>query len=102
MGSVFLMMIWYCTKKLITVLSCYFLQPGCVNTTEIDIKKACRMNKPMKSTKHLQLGLAGGRISPSVSEADLTSPVETLKHDIDLLKTRVDRCNFKVSKAAES
>ncbi|KAK4288652.1 hypothetical protein Pmani_038329 [Petrolisthes manimaculis] len=76
--------------------------PGCVNTTEIDIKKACRMNKPIKSTKHLQLGLAGGRISPSVSEADLTSPVETLKHDIDLLKTRVDRCNFKVSKAAES
>lgn len=27
------------------------LQPGSVNTTEIDIKKACRMNKPVKSTK---------------------------------------------------
>ena len=22
------------------------LQPGCVNTTEVDIKKACRMSKP--------------------------------------------------------
>ncbi|MPD01808.1 hypothetical protein E2C01_097353 [Portunus trituberculatus] len=60
------------------------------------------MNKPMKSSKHLAVGVAGGRISPSVSEADLTNPVESLKHDIDLLKTRVDRCNFKVSKAAES
>ncbi|CAL4065975.1 unnamed protein product, partial [Meganyctiphanes norvegica] len=76
--------------------------PGCVNTTEIDIKKACRMNKPMKSAKHLTLGVAGGRISPSVSEADLTSPVETLNNDIHILKTKIDRCNFKVSKAAES
>ncbi len=24
----------------------YLLQPGCVNTTEVDIKKACRMTKP--------------------------------------------------------
>ncbi|XP_042874072.1 regulator of G-protein signaling 7-like [Penaeus japonicus] len=76
--------------------------PGCVNTTEIDIKKACRMNKPIKSTKHLALGLAGGRISPSVSEADLLTPMDSIKQDIDLLKTRIDRCNFKVSKAAES
>ncbi|KAB7505564.1 Regulator of G-protein signaling 7 [Armadillidium nasatum] len=56
--------------------------PGCVNTTEIDIKKACRMNKPIKSTKHLALGVAGGRISPSVSEADLSNPVESLKQEI--------------------
>ncbi|ROT78981.1 hypothetical protein C7M84_002289, partial [Penaeus vannamei] len=76
--------------------------PGCVNTTEIDIKKACRMNKPIKSTKHLALGLAGGRISPSVSEADLLTPMDSIKQDIDLLRTRIDRCNFKVSKAAES
>ena len=25
--------------------------PGCVNTTEVDIKKACRMNKPLITTK---------------------------------------------------
>ena len=28
------------------MILCIFLQPGCVNTTEVDIKKACRMSKP--------------------------------------------------------
>ena len=78
------------------------LQPGCVNTTEIDIKKACRMNKPMKSTKHLALGVAGGRLSPSISEADINNPKDRLKQEVELLRTKVDRCTFKVSKAAES
>ncbi|KAF2350806.1 G-protein gamma-like domain, partial [Trinorchestia longiramus] len=76
--------------------------PGCVNTTEIDIKKACRMNKPLKSTRHLALGVPGGRLSPSISEADLNSPKDRLKAEIDILKTKIDRCTFKVSKAAES
>ena len=79
-----------------------FQQPGCVNTTEIDIKKACRMNKPMKSLKYRAVGVAGGRISPSVSEADVTCPMETVKQEITILRTKIDRCNFKVSKAAES
>ncbi|KAG8185885.1 hypothetical protein JTE90_028888 [Oedothorax gibbosus] len=47
--------------------------PGCVNTTEMDIKKACRMNKPTKTTKHFQSAVSGGRISPSVSEMEITS-----------------------------
>ncbi|XP_076062555.1 regulator of G-protein signaling 7-like isoform X2 [Oratosquilla oratoria] len=76
--------------------------PGCVNTTEIDIKKACRMNKPIKSTRHLAHAVAGGRISPSVSEADLTNPIETLEQEVDILKQKIDRANFKVSKAAEA
>ncbi|XP_049783624.1 regulator of G-protein signaling 7 isoform X2 [Schistocerca cancellata] len=76
--------------------------PGCVNTTEIDIKKACRMNKPLKSSKHLQLGVAGGRISPSTLETDLATPVEHLKRHIAMLRKRLDRRNIKVSKVAEA
>lgn len=50
----------------------------------------------------MAVGVAGGRISPSVSEADLSNPVESLRQEIEALKTKIDRCNFKVSKAAES
>jgi len=28
-----------------------FAQPGCVNTTEIDIKKACKVNNPFTVIK---------------------------------------------------
>jgi regulator of G-protein signaling len=77
-------------------------QPGCVNTTEVDIKKACRVNKPFKSSRHLQLGVAGGRISPSASETDLASPTEAIKRHIAMLKQRLDRRNIKISKVAEA
>ncbi|KAA0184478.1 hypothetical protein HAZT_HAZT004332 [Hyalella azteca] len=76
--------------------------PGCVNTTEIDIKKACRMNKPLRSTRHLALGVPGGRLSPTISEAELNSPRDRLKAEVEILKTKIDRCTFKVSKAADS
>ena len=78
------------------------LQPGCVNTTEVDIKKACRVSKPLRSSRHLQLGVAGGRISPSTSETDLASPTEAVKRHIAMLKQRLDRRNIKVSKVAEA
>ncbi|GLG96123.1 RGS7_0 protein [Gryllus bimaculatus] len=76
--------------------------PGCVNTTEIDIKKACRMNKPLKSSRHLHLGVAGGRISPSTSDAEIATPLEQMKRHIAMLKQRLDRRNIKVSKVAEA
>ncbi|XP_022243616.1 regulator of G-protein signaling 7-like isoform X1 [Limulus polyphemus] len=76
--------------------------PGCVNTTEIDIKKACRMNKPFKSAKHMQCSVSGGRISPSVSESELANPSEALKTEIITLKSRLDRRNVKISKVSES
>ncbi|XP_020707592.2 regulator of G-protein signaling 7 isoform X4 [Athalia rosae] len=77
--------------------------PGCVNTTESDIKKACRSNKPMiKASKHLQLGVGGGRISPTPTDSDLSSPNETLQKEITMLKQRLDRRNIKVSKVAEA
>ncbi|KAF8777160.1 Regulator of G-protein signaling 7 like protein [Argiope bruennichi] len=55
--------------------------PGCVNTTEMDIKKACRMNKPIKSAKVSVYPASG-----------------VIKH----LKNRLERRVIKVSKAAES
>ncbi|KAK6636693.1 hypothetical protein RUM43_010355 [Polyplax serrata] len=55
--------------------------PGCVNTTESDIKKVCRkINK---------------------AESSQTS-VESLKNQVTFLKSRLERRNFKVSKIAEA
>ncbi|KAK2578656.1 hypothetical protein KPH14_012145 [Odynerus spinipes] len=76
--------------------------PGCVNTTELDIKKACRSQKPiLRSSKHLKLGIAGGRISPH-SESYIASTIESVQKEIDMLKDRLDRRNIKVSKVAEA
>ncbi|XP_066587727.1 regulator of G-protein signaling 7 [Prorops nasuta] len=76
--------------------------PGCVNTTELDIKKACRNNKPiLRPSKHSQLGVAGGRISPQ-NESKTKSTVESLRKEIDILKKRLDRRNIKLSKVAEA
>ncbi|XP_063241043.1 regulator of G-protein signaling 7 isoform X2 [Bacillus rossius redtenbacheri] len=72
--------------------------PGCVNTTELDIKKACRMNKPTR------LG-GGGRplqLGQSASQGELVTPVDTIRKHIAMLSQRLDRRNFKVSKVAES
>ncbi|XP_014251590.1 regulator of G-protein signaling 7 [Cimex lectularius] len=64
--------------------------PGCVNTTELDIKKACRMNKPSTTSK----GAQGGSSNEQV--------IENLQKEISFLKTRLDRSNIKISKVAES
>ena len=79
--------------------------PGCVNTTEMDIKKACRMHRPIKSTRHLSVAVAGGRISPSVSEVDICGgqcPAATIQKEIEFLRKKLARTNIKVSKVAES
>lgn len=80
-------------------------QPGCVNTTELDIKKACRSHKSVvQPSKHVHLGLAGGRISPSVETQanSSSSSVEFLQKEIETLKDRLDRPVIKVSKVAEA
>lgn len=78
-------------------------QPGCVNTTELDIKKACRSHKSVvQPSKHLHLGLAGGRISPSVETQANSLSVEFLQKEIETLKDRLDRPVIKVSKVAEA
>lgn len=75
-------------------------QPGCVNTTEMDIKKACRTYKPIsKLGKHL--GMTSTDV-PSHSESFLMSSVESLNKEIEILKARLDRSNIKVSKVSEA
>lgn len=74
--------------------------PGCVNTTEIDIKKACQMNKPMKGLKNLQIGPP--KLSPSMSGLQPKVTIQSLKKQIALLRTQLERRNIKISKAAES
>ena len=69
----------------------------------MDIKKACRSNKPIiKASRHLQLGVAGGRISPTHADKNPNPSAETLQREIDMLKQRLDRRNIKVSKVAEA
>ncbi|XP_065165297.1 regulator of G-protein signaling 7 isoform X2 [Atheta coriaria] len=73
--------------------------PGCVNTTEIDIKKACQMNKPpLQAIKTMQIG---PKVSPSTSDTTEKTK-ENLKKQIVLTKSRLERRNIKVSKVAEA
>lgn len=68
----------------------------------MDIKKACRSYKSViQPSKHLQLGVAGGRISPS-TETSATSSIEFLQKEIETLKDRLDKLVIKVSKVAEA
>ena len=68
----------------------------------MDIKKACRMHRPIKSARHLSVTVAGGRISPSVSEVDIQCPAATIQKEIEFLRKKLARTNIKVSKVAES
>lgn len=63
--------------------------PGCVNTTEMDIKKAYRRG-------------ASSLGSGSASMAYNSNPTETMTKTINLLKQRLERRTIRVSKAAES
>ncbi|KAF5289565.1 hypothetical protein FQA39_LY15012 [Lamprigera yunnana] len=74
--------------------------PGCVNTTEVDIKKACRMNKTLRH-KNLQIG-TGSCVSSAVSDSGYKSSLEYYKEQINNLQSRLERTNIKVSKVAES
>lgn len=72
--------------------------PGCVNTTEIDIKKACQSNKPLHN-KNMPIGPC---LSPSTSSSNNKLSIDILKKQIELLKQRLERRNIKVSKVAEA
>ncbi|KAK2184347.1 hypothetical protein NP493_269g00000 [Ridgeia piscesae] len=87
--------------------------PGCVNTTEIDIKKACKVNNPFTVIKP-NYNVPGGRISPSVSETDVRNPSDNIRSDVSTpgsflpftdihkLRTMLEKRRVKVSKVAES
>lgn len=70
-----------------------------MNTTEIDIKKACQMNKPSVGAKTTHIG---SRMSPSTSGINTKGPFDLLERQIVLLKSRLERRNIKVSKVAEA
>ncbi|EAA10807.3 AGAP006629-PA [Anopheles gambiae str. PEST] len=63
--------------------------PGCVNTTEVDIKKAYR-----RGASSLGSGSSG--------TAGNSNPVEQLTRQIKLLKLKLERRTIKISKVAES
>ena len=63
--------------------------PGCVNTTELDIKKAYR-----RGASSLGSGSGGTSIN--------SNPAEQMRRTINLLKQKLDRRTIKVSKAAET
>ncbi|XP_076243706.1 regulator of G-protein signaling 7 isoform X2 [Calliopsis andreniformis] len=80
----------------------YRPMPGCVNTTELDIKKACRSNRPIsESHKNLYLGIPSSHTLPN-AETHTVPSIEILSKEIELLKTRLDRSNTKVSKVSEA
>ncbi|XP_022235722.1 regulator of G-protein signaling 7-like, partial [Limulus polyphemus] len=51
---------------------------------------------------HMQCSVSGGRISPSVSEAELANPSKALETEIATLRSRLERRNVKISKVSES
>ncbi|XP_013383329.1 regulator of G-protein signaling 7 [Lingula anatina] len=74
--------------------------PGCVNTTEVDIKKACKNNKARPA--RISYIVPGGRLSPGVSVNDLHDPAQGLTQEIECYRRRLGRRWVKVSKVAES
>uniref|UniRef100_A0ABD2WLJ1 Regulator of G-protein signaling 7 n=1 Tax=Trichogramma kaykai TaxID=54128 RepID=A0ABD2WLJ1_9HYME len=69
--------------------------PGCVNTTELDIKKVCRsQGRPTSSSGACQ---HSGPLRKLVNRS-----VDELRHEIELLKLRLDRRIIKISKVAEA
>ncbi|XP_077283524.1 regulator of G-protein signaling 7 [Arctopsyche grandis] len=98
--------------------------PGCVNTTEVDIKKACRGGgKPPTSAKSsISVGpampivtvTAPGQGDESVPAPGTAQPatdlrvtttdsrLEAARRQVSLLKQRIERRNIKVSKVAEA
>eukprot|EP00095_Tigriopus_kingsejongensis_P000221 maker-scaffold55_size446313-snap-gene-1.14 protein:Tk00221 transcript:maker-scaffold55_size446313-snap-gene-1.14-mRNA-1 annotation:"regulator of g-protein signaling 7 isoform x1" len=63
--------------------------PGCVNTTELDIKKVCRMNKYSTNNRTDNL-------------RDLAALKRQLLAEATNLRSRIDKCTIRVSKCAET
>ncbi|XP_071790306.1 regulator of G-protein signaling 7-like isoform X4 [Asterias amurensis] len=74
--------------------------PGCVNTTEMDIKKLSRINRTCKKKK-MNFGAGGERISPCASDSDLQSHSEELIRTVEMQAARLEKRQYKTSKVAE-
>uniref|UniRef100_A0A8C9TJH7 Regulator of G protein signaling 7 n=1 Tax=Scleropages formosus TaxID=113540 RepID=A0A8C9TJH7_SCLFO len=83
----------------------FLFQPGCVNTTEVDIKKSSRMKNPHKTRKSVY-GLQNDvrSHSPTVSPTpEVRQPTREELHDqIKFWHKQLDRHRMKMSKVAES
>ncbi|KAM9297486.1 regulator of G-protein signaling 7 isoform 9-T9 [Morus bassanus] len=79
--------------------------PGCVNTTEVDIKKSSRMRNPHKTRKSVY-GLQNDirSHSPTHTPAPETKPPteDELHQEIKHWQMQLDRHRLKMSKVAES
>uniref|UniRef100_A0A673LBF0 Regulator of G-protein signaling 7-like n=1 Tax=Sinocyclocheilus rhinocerous TaxID=307959 RepID=A0A673LBF0_9TELE len=78
--------------------------PGCVNTTEADIKKSSRMKQPHKTRKSVY-GLQNDIRSHSPTHTpapDAKEPVLLSSLQIQHWQTQLDRHRLKMSKVAES
>uniref|UniRef100_A0A8C1HZE1 Regulator of G protein signaling 7a n=1 Tax=Cyprinus carpio carpio TaxID=630221 RepID=A0A8C1HZE1_CYPCA len=79
--------------------------PGCVNTTEVDIKKSSRMKKPHKTRKSVY-GLQNDIRSNSPTHTpapEAKQPTEEeLREQIKFWQAQLDRHRLKMSKVAES
>ncbi|XP_062831159.1 regulator of G-protein signaling 7 isoform X6 [Anolis carolinensis] len=79
--------------------------PGCVNTTEVDIKKSSRMRNPHKTRKSVY-GLQNDirSHSPTHTPAPESKPPteEELHEEIKYWQVQLDRHRLKMSKVAES
>ncbi|XP_076142257.1 regulator of G-protein signaling 7a isoform X4 [Alosa pseudoharengus] len=80
-------------------------KPGCVNTTEVDIKKSSRMKNPHKTRKSVY-GLQNDIRSHSPTHTpapEAKQPtVEELQEQIKFWQAQLDRHRLKMSKVAES
>ncbi|XP_051529570.1 regulator of G-protein signaling 7-like [Myxocyprinus asiaticus] len=79
--------------------------PGCVNTTEADIKKSSRMKQPHKTRKSVY-GLQNDIRCHSPTHTatpEVKEPTEEeLRHQIQFWQAQLDRHRLKMSKVAES
>ncbi|KAB0344523.1 hypothetical protein FD755_011540 [Muntiacus reevesi] len=80
-------------------------QPGCVNTTEVDIKKSSRMRNPHKTRKSVY-GLQNDirSHSPTHTPTPETKPPteDELQQQIKYWQIQLDRHRLKMSKVADS
>ncbi|XP_011500777.1 PREDICTED: regulator of G-protein signaling 7 [Ceratosolen solmsi marchali] len=79
--------------------------PGCVNTTELDIKKVCRnQSRPTTSGGRPETSTPafGGAQPSAIRRLNSQRSADDLKKDIELLRQRLDRRITKVSKVADA
>uniref|UniRef100_A0A4W6EQD4 Regulator of G protein signaling 6 n=1 Tax=Lates calcarifer TaxID=8187 RepID=A0A4W6EQD4_LATCA len=95
----------YLTQKH-TLVSCCLPQPGCVNTTEMDIRKCRRERNPHRVKKSVYGVPDDGQSQPSpvhISSQPIRKPTkEDVQKEITFLNIQLDRHCMKVSKVADS